>query len=339
MNNTWTRLIYKIQLIVLIVLSGTQTLSALTINTAMGAVDITPSKTPKVVTLEHRYTEMVLSLGVTPIGVADIKSYQTFDGIDGIKLSHTLDVGRRAAPSIEAIARLKPNLIIGAKLRNANTYPLLSRIAPTLLFSYIEPALINPQEQEKHRKQTDKGKQTSLTQMFTEFNQVAKALNKTKEAQQIIQQYEQVMAKAKAKISQLKADGKLKNDSIAIAQFLPGSPKIRLFTVDSVAMEALRQIGLKPVWQEKSGRMGMGYLTVSTDVLAKLGNFHFFYFNERSDDSQLKATTNSPIWQSFVFVKKGNTHELAVKSWPWGGPLTLMQFVEQIVTALESSHD
>lgn len=116
MNNTWVRLIYKIKLMILIVFSGTQTLSALTINTAMGNVNLTPSKNPKVVTLEHRYTEMVLSLGVTPIGVADIKSYQTFDGIDALKLSQTLDVGRRAAPSIEAIARLKPSLIIGAEV-------------------------------------------------------------------------------------------------------------------------------------------------------------------------------------------------------------------------------
>ena len=81
--------------------------------------------------------------------------------------------------------------------------------------------------------------------------------------------------------------------------------------------------------------MGMGYLTVSIDALAKLGNFHFFYFNERQDNSQLEITMNSPVWQSFSFVKKGLTHELSEKTWPWGGPVALAQFVEQVVALLE----
>ena len=189
-----------------------QTLYGLTINTAMGEINIIRVKKPKVITLEHRYTEMVLSLGIIPVGGADIKSYQTFDSVESNKLLNTKELGRRAAPSIERIASLKPNLIIGAKMRNANAYDILSGIAPTLLFSYIEPSAQG---------------YSALDQMLFEFDELAKSLNRTAEAQVVLDYYKHVIKQAKADINRLKVQGKLRNSTIAIAQFLPGSPSVK----------------------------------------------------------------------------------------------------------------
>jgi iron complex transport system substrate-binding protein len=284
-------------------------------------INITYANSPmRIITLEHRYTEMVLSLGITPVGVADIESYQLFDGIDAKKLNSVQSVGRRAAPSLEEISLLKPNLILGAKLRNQSTYPILSSIAPTVLFDYIE---------------MPNNKINALDEMLLEFKQIAKKTHKEAQAKVILNQYYKILNQSKLKIEKLKANGKLKTDKIAIAQFLPGSPKIRLFTADAVAIKALEEVGLKPAWNINGGDSNLGYLTVSIQNLQNLGLLNFFYFNERSDDSQLEKTIHSPVWQSFPFVKNKLTYRMKTDTWPWGGPLAVADFVKQVVNDLE----
>ena len=292
------------------------------INTDKGTVKLIKILNPRVITLEHRYTEMVLSLGLRPIGTADIESYKTFDSIDDDKLDKTVDVGRRAAPNIEQIAQLEPNLIIGASIRNNNSFSLLSKISPTLLFSYIQ--------------NKPNSNLTQLDQMLNEFREVAKSLNKEDKEQKIEEKFQLFLKQSRKKINLLVASGKLKTRKIAIAQFLPGSPKIRLFTDDSVAMDALKIIGLQPAWRQSSGFQGMGYLTVSTDVLGKLGNLNFFYFNEQYNKSQMNHTIKSELWNSFIFVKDKNTHQLKTDSWPWGGIASLRDFLQQIVSSLQN---
>lgn len=296
-------------------------MAATIVNTAMGEV-VLKTAPKRVITLEHRYSEMVLSLGIVPVGVADIESYKRYDGIDGGKLKGVHDVGRRAAPNLESIGLLKPDLIIGARLRNASVYPLLSKIAPTLLFSYIEPPSngISPYDE-----------------MIDEYKRIAKVLNRQKQAEVVLSMLNETIVKAQAEIKRLKAEGRLTSDRVAIAQFLPGSPKIRLMTTDSVAIEALEKIGLKPAWNREAGLEGTGYETVSIDVLMRLGLFHLFYINERADDAELKKTMSSPIWQHMAFVEAGLTARMAEDIWPWGGPLAVKKLIEHVVDVLAKS--
>ncbi|MGJ3500422.1 Ferric-citrate-binding protein [Piscirickettsia salmonis] len=285
------------------------------INTVMGHITVkVPVK--RVITLEHRYTEMVLSLGVIPIGVADIKSYQEYDGVDEKKLKGVESVGRRAAPNLELIASLKPDLIIGAKLRNASVYPVLSSISPSLLFNYI---------------QMPNGKEQPLARLFAEFNTIAKLLGKTQQAKKIIANYNKTVTEAKATINQLKQQGLLKSDRVAIAQFLPGSPKLRLLTTDSVAIEVLKSMGLKAAWPVKGGPSTLGYRTVGIQRLSTLGQTNVFYFNERADDSYLKNTLSNPLWLNLPFVKSALTYRFSQQIWPWGGPVALEKFINEVV--------
>ncbi|ODN42052.1 ABC transporter substrate-binding protein [Piscirickettsia litoralis] len=288
------------------------------INTAMGKVTVKSAK--RVITLEHRYTEMALSLGIIPVGVADIKSYQNYDGIDGKKLDTIENVGQRAAPNLESIANLRPTLMIGANLRNAPVYPVLSSIAPTLLFNYIQ--MPNNQEQ-------------PLAEMFAEFKTVAKALGKKEQAGKIMASYARTVAEAKAEINHLRQQGELLSDEVAVAQFLPGSPKLRLLTTDSVAIEVLNSIGLQAAWPVKGGPSTFGYRTVGIQTLSVLGQANVFYFNERADDHYLESTLKSPIWLNLPFVKSGLTYRLNQQTWPWGGPVALEKFIDEVVNDLK----
>src|SRR4051794_29456841 len=68
----------------------------------------------RVVVLEWGPTEDVLTLGVEPVGVADIKGFTSW--VSAQKLTgDPIDVGMRSEPSLESIAKAAPDLILGTE--------------------------------------------------------------------------------------------------------------------------------------------------------------------------------------------------------------------------------
>lgn len=100
-----------------------------------------------IVTIGPNSLELLLALDVQPVGHAEYFSIaaQQFDQPArqipylGNRIAGTLaNVGTAHDPSIEAIAALNPDLIIGDPFKNQDEYDLLSQIAPTLLFNYSD---------------------------------------------------------------------------------------------------------------------------------------------------------------------------------------------------------
>ena len=92
-----------------------------TVKHAMGETKIkgTPKK---VVVLTNEGTEAVLSMGIKPIGA--VKSFTLGDRYDHIKadMEGVKIVGDENQPNLEMIASLKPDLIIGNKVRQEKVY-------------------------------------------------------------------------------------------------------------------------------------------------------------------------------------------------------------------------
>ena len=94
-----------------------------------------------------------------------------------------VNLGNDHTPSLEKLAALKPDLIIGEAGRNADEYDLLSQIAPTLLW----------------QDRTEQGKwQESL-------RDIAMALGQSAKAKTVIQQYEELIADARADLADVVA--------------------------------------------------------------------------------------------------------------------------------------
>ena len=96
----------------------------------MGTSEI-PKDPKKVVILTNEGTEALLYLGVKPVGAVT--------GFNGTWYDHTKDeledvksVGKESSVNLEAVAALKPDLIIGNKMRHEKIYDQLKAIAPTV---------------------------------------------------------------------------------------------------------------------------------------------------------------------------------------------------------------
>lgn len=103
-------------------------------------------KPQRVAVLNPKMLDLLLSLNVQPIGYAEVFSDHRgdFDRPSqqipylGDRITQPIaNLGISGEPSLEAIARLKPDLILGDSLGNKEEYTRLSQIAPTLLFEYV----------------------------------------------------------------------------------------------------------------------------------------------------------------------------------------------------------
>ncbi len=132
---------------------------------AMG--ETTVNGTPKrVVILTNEGTEALLAVGVKPIGA--VQSWVGSPWYNHIKdeMQDVTVVGDELQPNIEMIASLKPDLIIGNKVRQEKIYEQLNQIAPTIFAADLAKRLANQfqavhgsDQQEGRRRKSDGGLQ------------------------------------------------------------------------------------------------------------------------------------------------------------------------------------
>ena len=105
---------------------------AVTVTDSHGQFTI--NHTPKrIVALEFSFVDALVSVGVSPIGIADDNDPNRLLPAVRKQLGQWKSVGTRSQPSLEVIASLKPDLIIADADRHSAVFKELSKIAPTLL--------------------------------------------------------------------------------------------------------------------------------------------------------------------------------------------------------------
>lgn len=262
---------------------------AYTVKHAMGETTI-KGKPAKVVVLTNEGTEALLSLGVKPVGA--VKSWSGTPFYDHIKkdLDGVQVVGDENQPNLEAIAALKPDLIIGNKLRQEKVYAQLSAIAPTIFSEKIN------------------------SDWQKNFKLYAEALNKKAEGDQLLSKLDQRIADFKAKA------GDSINQQVSLVRFIPG--KTRIYYKDTFAGFMLQKIGFpRPKAQDKE--------TFADDVTKERipdmeGDILFYYTwdNDKKEASQVEQEwTNDPLWKNLNVVKNGKAFKVSDDIWNTSGSI------------------
>ncbi|MEK8070089.1 iron-siderophore ABC transporter substrate-binding protein [Rhodococcoides navarretei] len=112
----------------------TESGSARSIETVRGTVDV-PETPLRVVTLEPVELDTTVALGVVPVGTAVLSEVSGVPSYLGAEAAGIATVGTVPEPTIEDIAALQPDLILGTETRHAQYYDQLSAIAPTVFIA------------------------------------------------------------------------------------------------------------------------------------------------------------------------------------------------------------
>lgn len=287
--------------------------AARTVEHTMGNLEIegTPER---VIVLEWTYAEDLLALGVQPVGVADVDGYNTWVNITAELSSSVTDVGTRQEPSLETIAELEPDLIIGVQFRHEPIYETLSSIAPTLIF--------NPYPEDESITQFDEMTQT--------FMAIAEAVDRVDEGQTVLDEMQEKFDQAQA---DLEAAGAAGREIVFVQAYTSqNTPQLRVFIDSSMAIQIMQSIGLQNAWEGEGDIYGFN--TVGVEALMSVEHADFLYIAQDDDNPFTNQLADNPAWNGLTFVEEDRIYPLGGDTWPFGGPLSAEMVVDIVVGAL-----
>jgi iron complex transport system substrate-binding protein len=259
-----------------------------TIEHAMGSTTIegTPER---VVILTNEGTEALLALGVTPVGA--VQSFTGDPWYDHIsdKLKDTKVVGVESEVNVEAIAALKPDLIIGNKMRQEKIYDQLNAIAPTVFA------------------------ETLRGDWKTNFKLYSQALNKEAEGNKVLEDYDARIAELKEKF------GDKLNMKVSMVRFMAG--EVRIYHKDTFSGVILNDLGFaRP---ESQNVDDFAERNVTKERIPAMEGDILFYFTYETGDgkgSELeKDWINDPLFKNLEVAKKGQVYRVNDVTWNTAG--------------------
>ncbi|WP_405796779.1 ABC transporter substrate-binding protein [Streptomyces sp. NBC_01506] len=258
------------------------------VTTAMGEVKVKDDP-KRVVVLDTDALDSAITLGITPVGattaVADAP-FSTYLPAD--KLKDIKPVGLIAEPNLEAIAALKPDLILSSKVRDEKNYKPLSEIAPTVFSDTTGP---NWREN---------------------FELHADALGKTAEAKTIAAAYD---ARAKELTTTLGGPETAKKTTFGFVRFVEGADT-RLYFNDTFVGSIYADLGVgRPANQDKNGFS----LDVSPEKIDQ-ANADVVFYSTYGDAKKAKETDviGGPLWKNLDAVKAKKAFKVDDNLWMLG---------------------
>ncbi|RKN76075.1 AraC family transcriptional regulator [Paenibacillus ginsengarvi] len=255
---------------------------------AMG--ETTVNGTPKrVVILTNEGTEALLAVGVKPVGA--VQSWIGTPWYDHIKdeMKDVTVVGDELQPNIEMIASLKPDLIIGNKVRQEKIYEQLKQIAPTVFAA-------------------DLGGDWQIN-----FKLYMEAINKKDEGDKAMAAFNKRVADVKAKLGSKAAT------KVSIVRF--SASQVRIYQKQTFSGVLLSQLGIaRPAAQDKDNFIEV--MTKET-IPSMDGDVMFYFVSEvagKNDAAKVvEEWKNDPMFKNLNVAKTNKVIQVDEGIWNSAG--------------------
>ena len=289
-----------------------ETAAPITLTDAAGRTVELPAPAEKVVVLEWQMVEDVLALGVDPVGVADVKGYNTWDTAEDLDPA-TQDVGMRGEPNLDALYATDPDLVI------TEVYGPDDAVVKQLE-KYDVPVLATLGADAKD----------PIGQMKDTFTLVAQALGKEDEAERVLTEFDQSLSEGREAIE---AAAPEVTDFAYVDAWVQGSTvAIRPFGQGSFVGEIGEELGLTNAWK---GKVDPAYGLGSTDVegIAEVGEARLFHTSTDAD-TWLPRLEDNAVWTNAPFVKRDLLAPFPAGIWTFGGPRSGGQIIDAFVAGV-----
>lgn len=287
----------------------------ITLTDARGQEVVLDGPAARTVGLEWNVVEHLVSLGVMPVGVADVEGYGNWVQTEPLT-GEVTDVGVRGEPSVEAIATLAPDLVLATTDLPDAAIAQLETIAPVLLVRSADAA-------------------DPIGQMRANVELVAQATGKQAEAQTLLADFDAALAAGAEAITAAGLEGR--GYAFSDAYIDGGQLSIRPFTEGSLAGAVAQEIGLVDAWTVE-GDADYGLATTDVEGLTALGDVEYVYYDNAAvtPDPVTETLTGNAVWESLPFVQAGNVKRLPDGIWMFGGPSSMQAYIDAVVTALSA---
>ncbi|WP_367131789.1 ABC transporter substrate-binding protein [Saccharothrix sp. HUAS TT1] len=270
------------------------------------------SAAKKVVVLEWGEAEIVASLGVMPVGVADAAGYKTWNVIAPLA-ADVKDVGKRNEPSVDSIVALDPDVVIMPEGRDTTLAGQLEQYVPVIV-----------------TKSSDASR--NFDRLREDVKVIAQAIGKSAEGDELLSEMDTALADGKKAVEAKGAGG---TPFVMADGWMEGSTvNIRPFGKGSLVSDTAEAVGLKNAWTgEVDAQWGLGAtdvegLTAITDPKTVL------FYAASEEDVFTTGLADNPVWQRLPFVGSRQVVKLEPGTWMFGGPKSVVHVAEQFVKAI-----
>lgn len=274
-----------------------------------------PVRPIRVVVLEFMFAEALASLDMTPVGMVDTAYYPSWIGYDAARLKSVPDVGTRQEPSLEAIAALEPDLIIGVGFRHASIFSALQSIAPTVLFRFSPDAI-----------RSDSAP-TQLEWAREIFDTIGCLTGRVQAARTVERRLDEGLARDRQRL----ADAGRAGASFVLLQELGLPDRYWAYTGNSLAGGVARRLGID-LWPAEPTREGTRYVT-SEDLLDRARS-SVLLVSATGPEATLADKLSSPVWRYVPAWRAGRIGLVARNVWGFGGPMSALKLADTLTDAL-----
>ena len=261
-----------------------------------------PVSAERIVALEWLPVELMLALGVTPYGVADIPNYRMWVN-EPVLPESVIDVGLRTEPNLELLTRMKPSMLVWSAGYGPSP-EILARIAPGRSFAFSDGKL-------------------PLAQARRSLLEMAEMLDKQAVAQRHLAEFD-------AYIDSLKPHFKQRGDRPLLMVSLLDPRHMLVFGPNCLFQEILDRLGVKNAWQGETNFWGS--TAVGIDRLAAYKDVDVLCF-DHGNAAQMRQLEATPLWQAMPFVR-ANRLQIVPAVWFYGATLSAMNFARILDTSL-----
>lgn len=262
-----------------------------------GSVDLS-----RIVALEWLPVELLLTLGVTPYGVADIPNYRLWVNQPALPDS-VIDVGLRTEPNLELLTELKPSYLFWSA-GYGPAASTLARIAHGRGFNFSDG------------RQPLQMARRSLTEM-------GQLLGLESRAQQHLSQFDSFVASYKPRFA-ARGGRPLLLISVLDARH------VLVFGRNGLFQPILDEYGIVNAWQGETNFWGSE--VVGIDRLGGFRDADVLCF-EHGNDADVRTLTSTPLWQAMPFVRQRRL-QFVPAVWFYGATLSVMNFIRILDRAL-----
>ncbi|WP_145501498.1 iron-siderophore ABC transporter substrate-binding protein [Streptomyces sp. CFMR 7] len=267
----------------------------------------------RVVGTEWNVVETLVTLGVQPVGVADVKGYTAYDTSAPLT-GDVKDIGTRGEPSVATVAGLKPDLIVATSDLSDSAVAQLSKAAPVVVV-----------------RSADASRQ--IDQMVDNVNLIAEATGTEEKARSEIASFRKAVEDGKKKLAAAGLGGK----EVAFADgWQEGNQvSVRPYVKGSLITDVNTELGLVSPWKLE-GDQAYGLAATDVEGLTKIGDARFTYIANDADggDPFKDGLKDNAVWKSLPFVKNDQVHRLPDGIWMFGGTASMRDYIDALVGAL-----
>jgi len=253
-----------------------------------------PMSPERVVVLDRFPLDSALAVGVRPVGVPDPSNLPSY--LAG-RVGEAKSIGGEYAPSLERIATLEPDLIIGSVYSAEGNYDKLKELAPTVLID-----------------DEDSGRWKEI------HAEVAEALGKEKAGKEAMSHYDERVAEFD------RAMGEGPRPEVSVVR--PREDGIRLYGKTYFSGTILEDAGLpRPPSQDIEEKEPQD---ISKELIRKAdGDVIFVWSYSPEEQEELKKIKADPLWNGLDAVRAGRVYEVG-DHWYGSGPLAADAVVDDL---------